>query len=127
MDILRAVLGDEKLTYVGRLVRHVPRARRTRGSSRTGSAGWSWTARWTRRCPPLDMNRDQTAGFETAFQSFAEGLRQAAGLPAGHARPRAGRGDRTSKPFFKRAGRAADPDRRRGRPQARRVPGDDRA
>ncbi len=49
MDILRAVLGDEKLTYVGASYGTFL-GRRTPDCSRTGRAGSSWTGRWTRRC-----------------------------------------------------------------------------
>ncbi|MEU9009612.1 alpha/beta hydrolase [Streptomyces sp. NPDC048479] len=70
MDILRAVLGDEKLTYVG--------------ASYGTFLGATYAELFPDRVGRLvldgamdpslasqQMNRDQTAGFETAFQSFA--------------------------------------------------------
>ena len=127
MDILRAVLGDEKLT-----LRRAPRtarssARRTPSCSPPGRAGSSWTARWTRRCPRADMNLDQTAGFETAFQSFAEGLRDGS-RTARSARDRPPPTRRPNlKAFFTRPRRPARSRPGRRRPQARRVPRHDRA
>lgn len=70
MDILRAVLGDEKLAYVG--------------ASYGTFLGATYAELFPERVgrlvldgamdpslPSRVMNRDQTAGFETAFQSFA--------------------------------------------------------
>ncbi|NUL11331.1 alpha/beta hydrolase [Streptomyces lunaelactis] len=70
MDILRAVLGDEKLTYVG--------------ASYGTFLGATYAELFPDRAgrlvldgamdpslPSRQLNRDQTAGFETAFQSFA--------------------------------------------------------
>ncbi|WP_411076269.1 alpha/beta hydrolase [Streptomyces sp. cmx-4-7] len=70
MDVLRAVLGDEKLTYVG--------------ASYGTFLGATYAELFPDRVgrlvldgamdpslPALDLNRDQTAGFETAFRSFA--------------------------------------------------------
>ncbi|MGW1489754.1 alpha/beta hydrolase [Streptomyces sp. NPDC002402] len=70
MDILRAVLGDEKLSYVG--------------ASYGTFLGATYAELFPDRAgrlvldgamdpslPSREMNRDQTAGFETAFQSFA--------------------------------------------------------
>ncbi|MFE0735555.1 alpha/beta hydrolase [Streptomyces sp. NPDC058855] len=70
MDILRAVLGDEKLTYVG--------------ASYGTFLGASYAELFPGRVGRLvldgamdpslsavDLNRDQTAGFETAFRAFA--------------------------------------------------------
>lgn len=71
MDILRAALGDEKLNYVG--------------ASYGTFLGATYAGLYPERVgrmvldgamdPTLsakEMNRDQTAGFETAFQSFAK-------------------------------------------------------
>ncbi|MFG2498626.1 alpha/beta hydrolase [Streptomyces sp. NPDC048441] len=71
MDILRAVLGDEKLSYVG--------------ASYGTFLGATYAGLYPDRVgrlvldgamdpslPARRMNRDQTAGFETAFQSFAK-------------------------------------------------------
>jgi pimeloyl-ACP methyl ester carboxylesterase len=70
MDILRAVLGDKKLNYVG--------------ASYGTFLGATYAELFPDRVgrlvldgamdpslPSRQMNRDQTAGFETAFQSFA--------------------------------------------------------
>ncbi|WOX22972.1 alpha/beta hydrolase [Streptomyces solicathayae] len=70
MDILRAVLGDEKLTYVG--------------ASYGTFLGATYAELFPQRAgrlvldgamdpslPAVDLSRDQTAGFETAFQAFA--------------------------------------------------------
>lgn len=70
MDILRAVLGDQKLNYVG--------------ASYGTFLGATYAELFPDRVgrlvldgamdpslPSRQMNRDQTAGFETAFQSFA--------------------------------------------------------
>ncbi|MFF4229157.1 alpha/beta hydrolase [Streptomyces sp. NPDC001820] len=70
MDILRAALGDEKLNYVGA----------SYGTFLGATYAELFPARVGRLVldgamdPSLSsrrMNRDQTAGFETAFQSFA--------------------------------------------------------
>ncbi|MFI1888833.1 alpha/beta hydrolase [Streptomyces jumonjinensis] len=70
MDVLRAVLGDEKLTYVG--------------ASYGTFLGATYAELFPRRTgrlvldgaldpslPARQVNLDQTAGFETAFRSFA--------------------------------------------------------
>ncbi|MEU3746994.1 MULTISPECIES: alpha/beta hydrolase [Streptomyces] len=70
MDILRAVLGDEKLTYVGA----------SYGTFLGATYAELFPARVGRlvldgamdpSLSALDLNRDQTAGFETAFRAFA--------------------------------------------------------
>ncbi len=70
MDILRAALGDEKLTYVGASYGTFLGATyaglfpdRVGRLVLDGAMDPSLTSR--------EMNRDQTEGFETAFQSFA--------------------------------------------------------
>ncbi|AVH96762.1 MULTISPECIES: alpha/beta hydrolase [Streptomyces] len=70
MDVLRAVLGDERLSYVG--------------ASYGTFLGATYAELFPDRVgrlvldgamdpslPALDLNRDQTAGFETAFRAFA--------------------------------------------------------
>ncbi|MET7479788.1 alpha/beta hydrolase [Streptomyces sp. NPDC005648] len=82
MDILRAVLGDRKLTYVG--------------ASYGTFLGATYAGLFPDRVgrlvldgamdPSLDarrMNLDQTAGFETAFQSFAKDCVQQPDCPLG--------------------------------------------
>ncbi|MFI1974364.1 alpha/beta hydrolase [Streptomyces wedmorensis] len=70
MDILRAVLGDEKLTYVGA----------SYGTFLGATYAELFPARVGRlvldgamdpSLSAVDLNRDQTAGFETAFRAFA--------------------------------------------------------
>ncbi|KQX45601.1 MULTISPECIES: alpha/beta hydrolase [unclassified Streptomyces] len=70
MDILRAVLGDEKLNYVGA----------SYGTFLGATYAELFPARAGRlvldgamdpSLPALDLNRDQTAGFETSFRAFA--------------------------------------------------------
>ncbi|MFI9629877.1 alpha/beta hydrolase [Streptomyces sp. NPDC052042] len=70
MDMLRALLGDERLHYVGA----------SYGTYLGATYAELFPARVGRMVldgamdpslSALDMNRDQTAGFETAFQSFA--------------------------------------------------------
>ncbi|WP_149180894.1 alpha/beta hydrolase [Streptomyces sp. TRM49041] len=70
MDILRAVLGDEKLTYVGASYGTFLGATyaelfpaRTGRLVLDGAMDPSLTAE--------ELNRDQTAGFDTAFRAFA--------------------------------------------------------
>ncbi len=82
MDILRAVLGDEKLNYVG--------------ASYGTFLGATYAGLFPDRAgrlvldgamdpslPARRMNLDQTAGFETAFQSFAKDCVRQRRLPAG--------------------------------------------
>ena len=82
MDLVRAALGDEKLTYVG--------------ASYGTFLGATYAGLYPDRVgrlvldgaldpslPARKLNRDQTAGFETAFQSFAKDCVRRVGLPAG--------------------------------------------
>ncbi|MFF1693243.1 alpha/beta hydrolase [Streptomyces sp. NPDC058257] len=82
MDILRAALGDEKLTYVG--------------ASYGTFLGATYAGLYPDRVgrlvldgamdpslPARRMNRDQTEGFETAFQSFAKDCVGRAECPLG--------------------------------------------
>ncbi|MET8689545.1 alpha/beta hydrolase [Streptomyces sp. NPDC004732] len=71
MDVLRAVLGDDKLSYVGA----------SYGTFLGATYAELYPARVGRlvldgamdpSLPARRMNRDQTAGFETAFRSFAK-------------------------------------------------------
>jgi pimeloyl-ACP methyl ester carboxylesterase len=82
MDILRAVLGDEKLAYVGASYGTFLGATyaelfpdRVGRLVLDGAMDPSLSAR--------EMNRDQTAGFETAFQSFAADCVEQSGCPLG--------------------------------------------
>ncbi|MGB8939760.1 MAG: alpha/beta hydrolase [Streptomyces sp.] len=82
MDILRAALGDEKLSYVG--------------ASYGTFLGATYAGLYPDRVgrlvldgamdpslPARRMNRDQTAGFETAFQSFAKDCVSQSDCPLG--------------------------------------------
>ncbi|MFH8737887.1 alpha/beta hydrolase [Streptomyces sp. NPDC017964] len=82
MDILRAALGDAKLNYVG--------------ASYGTFLGATYAGLYPERVGRLvldgamdpslsaqDMNRDQTAGFETAFQSFAKDCVRRSDCPLG--------------------------------------------
>ncbi|MEU2154504.1 alpha/beta hydrolase [Streptomyces sp. NPDC019396] len=84
MDILRSVLGDEKLSYVG--------------ASYGTFLGATYAELFPNRVGRLvldgamdpsisarELNRDQTAGFETAFQSFATDCVQRSDCPLGTA------------------------------------------
>ncbi|MFB8268927.1 alpha/beta hydrolase [Streptomyces sp. NPDC055955] len=82
MDILRAALGDDKLNYVG--------------ASYGTFLGATYAGLYPERVgrmvldgamdpslPAREMNRDQTAGFETAFQSFAKDCARRSDCPLG--------------------------------------------
>ncbi|MCX4981723.1 alpha/beta hydrolase [Streptomyces sp. NBC_00572] len=82
MDILRAVLGDEKLSYVG--------------ASYGTFLGATYAELFPDRVgrlvldgamdpslPAIDLNRDQTGGFETAFRAFAADCVQKPDCPLG--------------------------------------------
>lgn len=70
MDILRQLLGDEKLHYVGASYGTFLGATYAElFPDRTGRLVLDGAI--DPSLPALEMNRDQTAGFETAFQSFA--------------------------------------------------------
>lgn len=82
MDILRALLGDEQLHYVGA----------SYGTFLGATYAELFPARVGRlvldgamdpSLPSVEMNRDQTAGFETAFQSFAADCVKKADCPLG--------------------------------------------
>ncbi|MFE3827637.1 alpha/beta hydrolase [Streptomyces sp. NPDC059092] len=82
MDVFRAVLGDRKLSYVG--------------ASYGTFLGATYAELFPKRTgrlvldgamdpslPARELNRDQTAGFETAFRSFAEDCVKQADCPLG--------------------------------------------
>ncbi|MEU9373536.1 alpha/beta hydrolase [Streptomyces sp. NPDC048255] len=87
MDVLRAVLGDGKLSYVG--------------ASYGTFLGATYAELFPRRVgrlvldgamdpsrPAIDLNRDQTAGFETAFTSFAKDCAEQPDCPFGKGDPK---------------------------------------
>lgn len=102
MDVLRAVLGDEKLHYVG--------------ASYGTFLGATYAGLYPTRAGRLvldgamdpslnatELNRDQTAGFETAFTAFAEDCVQQSDCPLGR-KSAADAGKRLSA-FFERLDR----------------------
>ncbi|MET8677287.1 alpha/beta hydrolase [Streptomyces sp. NPDC004647] len=71
MDVLRAALGDKKLTYVGASYGTFLGA--TYAGLFPGRSGrLVLDGAMDPSLPALRLNRDQTAGFETAFTAFAE-------------------------------------------------------
>ncbi|MFE7324213.1 alpha/beta hydrolase [Streptomyces sp. NPDC057565] len=82
MDILRALLGDEKLTYVGASYGTFLGA--TYAELFPGRTGrLVLDGAMDPSLPSLEMNRDQTAGFETAFQAFAADCVKKSDCPLG--------------------------------------------
>ncbi|MFK4227383.1 alpha/beta hydrolase [Streptomyces sp. NPDC019890] len=82
MDILRAVLGDEKLSYVGASYGTFLGATYAElFPDRTGRLVLDGAM--DPSLPARAMNRDQTAGFEVAFQSFAADCVKRKGCPLG--------------------------------------------
>ncbi|MEU7551071.1 alpha/beta hydrolase [Streptomyces sp. NPDC044571] len=88
MDILRAVLGDEKLTYVGASYGTFLGAMYADlFPGRVGRLVLDGAMDPSR--PALELNRDQTAGFETAFRSFAKDCVKQPDCPLGKGTPEA--------------------------------------
>ncbi|MCX4737678.1 alpha/beta hydrolase [Streptomyces antibioticus] len=98
MDVLRGVLGDRRLTYLG--------------ASYGTLLGATYAGLFPERVgrlvldgamdPSLSARRlslDQTAGFETAFRSFAKDCARSAGCPLGKEEAEVGR---NLKAFFRR-------------------------
>ncbi|MCX5381722.1 alpha/beta hydrolase [Streptomyces sp. NBC_00083] len=82
MDLLRQVLGDEKLHYVGASYGTFLGATYAElYPSRTGRLVLDGAM--DPSLSSLDMNRDQTAGFETAFKSFATDCAKQKDCPLG--------------------------------------------
>ncbi|MFD6549086.1 alpha/beta hydrolase [Streptomyces sp. NPDC058398] len=116
MDILRAVLGDEKLTYVG--------------ASYGTLLGATYAGLYPDRAgrlvldgaldPSLNarkLNEEQTAGFETAFQSFAKDCVAQSDCPLGDAGTSPDQVGRNLKAFFQQLDKkpipTGDPDGRK--------------
>ncbi|MEG3628478.1 alpha/beta hydrolase [Streptomyces poriticola] len=108
MDVLRAVLGDEKLTYVG--------------ASYGTFLGATYAGLFPERAgrlvldgamdpslPARRLNLEQTAGFGTAFRSFAEDCVQQADCPLGGSGTSAARAGQNLKAFFDRLDTAPIP------------------
>ncbi|MEU3407183.1 alpha/beta hydrolase [Streptomyces sp. NPDC006670] len=86
MDLLRAVLGDGKLNYVGASYGTFLGA--TYADLFPGRVGrMVLDGAMDPSRPALDLNRDQTAGFETAFRSFAKDCAKQADCPLGQGAP----------------------------------------
>ncbi|MCX4692529.1 alpha/beta hydrolase [Streptomyces sp. NBC_01408] len=112
MDVLRAVLGDAKLSYVGASYGTFLGATYAElFPGRVGRLVLDGAMDPSR--PAVDLNRDQTAGFETAFTSFAKDCAEQSDCPFGKGDPRevAAR----LKEFFRKADAqpvpTGDPDR----------------
>jgi pimeloyl-ACP methyl ester carboxylesterase len=101
MDMLRAVLGDKKLTYVG--------------ASYGTFLGATYAGLFPDRVgrvvldgamdpslPARRMNLDQTAGFETAFQSFAKDCVRQTDCPLGGKGTRPAKVGTNLKAFFRK-------------------------
>ncbi|MFE1787198.1 alpha/beta hydrolase [Streptomyces sp. NPDC059525] len=99
MDLLRAVLGDEKLNYVGASYGTFLGA--TYADLFPGRVGrMVLDGAMDPSRPALDLNRDQTAGFDTAFRSFAKDCAKQSDCPLGQGTPEA-QGQRL-KEFFRK-------------------------
>ncbi|MEU8434387.1 alpha/beta hydrolase [Streptomyces sp. NPDC029216] len=86
MDMLRAVLGDEKLNYVGASYgTFLGATYADLFPDRVGRLVLDGAMDPSR--PALDLSRDQTAGFETAFRSFTKDCAQQADCPLGKGGP----------------------------------------
>lgn len=87
MDLLRAVLGDKKLSYVGASYgTFLGATYADLFPARVGRMVLDGAMDPTR--PAVDLNRDQTEGFETAFTAFAKDCaKQAAECPLGQGGP----------------------------------------
>ncbi|OEJ60070.1 proteinase [Streptomyces agglomeratus] len=86
MDILRAVLGDRKLSYVGASYGTFLGA--TYAELFPGRSGrLVLDGAMDPSLPSREMSRDQTAGFETAFQAFAADCVKRKDCPLGTGTP----------------------------------------
>ncbi|MFB6616376.1 alpha/beta hydrolase [Streptomyces sp. NPDC085524] len=82
MDLLRGVLGDKKLTYVGASYgTFLGATYADLFPDRVGRLVLDGAMDPSRNA--LDLNRDQTAGFETAFTSFAKDCAKQPDCPLG--------------------------------------------
>ncbi|MFG2997248.1 alpha/beta hydrolase [Streptomyces sp. NPDC048340] len=86
MDLLRGVLGDEKLTYVGASYGTFLGATYAElFPGRVGRLVLDGAMDPSR--PALELNRDQTEGFETAFRAFAKDCAKQPDCPLGRGGP----------------------------------------
>ncbi|MFF7281611.1 alpha/beta fold hydrolase [Streptomyces griseorubiginosus] len=101
MDVVRAVLGDRKLNYVGASYGTFLGA--TYAGLLPGRAGrLVLDGAMDPSLPARRMNLDQTAGFETAFQSFAKDCVQQPDCPLGTKGTSTAEVGRNLKAFFTR-------------------------
>ncbi|OKK18455.1 proteinase [Streptomyces sp. CB00455] len=88
MDLLRGVLGDEKLNYVGASYgTFLGATYADLFPARVGRLVLDGAMDPTRSA--VDLNRDQTEGFETAFTAFAEDCAKQPDCPLGKGGPEA--------------------------------------
>ncbi|MDJ0384449.1 alpha/beta hydrolase [Streptomyces sp. G-G2] len=86
MDMLRAVLGDPKLNYVGASYgTFLGSTYADLFPSRVGRLVLDGAMDPSR--PALELNRDQTEGFDTAFRSFAQDCAKQPDCPLGQGGP----------------------------------------
>ncbi|MFG2713626.1 alpha/beta hydrolase [Streptomyces goshikiensis] len=86
MDVLRSALGDKKLSYVGASYGTFLGATYAElFPGRVGRLVLDGAMDPSR--PALELNRDQTAGFETAFTSFAKDCAKQPDCPLGKGSP----------------------------------------
>lgn len=87
MDVLRAALGDEKLNYVGASYGTLLGA--TYADLFPGRSGrLVLDGAMDPSRPAVDLNRDQTEGFETAFRAFATDCAKQRDCPLGQGTPK---------------------------------------
>ncbi|MCX5146322.1 MULTISPECIES: alpha/beta hydrolase [unclassified Streptomyces] len=112
MDVLRAALGDEKLMYVGASYGTLLGA--TYADLFPGRVGrLVLDGAIDPSLPALDLNRDQTGGFETALRSFTKDCAKQPDCPLGKGGPEAMAGQLQE--FFRKVDAqpvpSGDPDR----------------
>lgn len=113
MDVLRAALGDEKLAYVGASYGTFLGA--TYAQLFPGRAGrLVLDGAMDPSRPALELNRDQTEGFETAFRAFAADCAKQSDCPLGQGGPDAVA--ERLKAFFRKADAQPVPTTDRARP-----------
>ncbi|MCX4527256.1 MULTISPECIES: alpha/beta hydrolase [unclassified Streptomyces] len=113
MDILRSALGDKKLTYVGASYGTLLGA--TYADLFPGRVGrLVLDGAMDPSRPALELNRDQTAGFETAFVSFAKDCAKQPDCPLGQGGPDAM--TQRLKEFFRKVDAQPAPTGEPGRP-----------
>lgn len=113
MDVLRAALGDEKLNYVGASYgTFLGATYADLYPSRAGRLVLDGAMDPSR--PALELNRDQTEGFETAFRAFAADCAKHSDCPLGQGSPDAVA--QRLKDFFRKVDAQPVPTTDRARP-----------